>query len=189
MRKLLIFLALCAAPLCAHAQFAIGGAFTAQGVSMTTNGTACPANTSSTSCVTTSGSDTIDWVYGPTLSAQYEFGKVVHFGPDFRFSQLNGSDGIATRTEDFGPRLGVSLPGLGKLYGEVLIGFVQVRPGTGRNYTGHADNAYIIGLDHTVLPHIDWRIVEYAYSRILTIDNATAVNSRNQISSGILVRF
>jgi hypothetical protein len=123
--------------------------------------------------------------FGPTFGAQYEKGHLLRLGGDFRGTILS-SNGTTTRSVVFGPRVSVHPPVLPvKPYGEFLIGAGGIKASTTSTYDNHVDYEYVLGLDSTILPHIDWRVIEYVHASY--INNAS--NDRNQISTGIVVRF
>ena len=172
--KLIAFSILLLTVTAAHAQFAIGVAFTSQHITQEPYATA--------------GNQMSSWIYGPSFSFQGETGKIVKFGFDTRVSLLNAG-GVGVNSATIGPRLGVHTPMIGKFYGEFLLGVMNVQPSAGRPHTGHMDNAWVVGLDHTVAPHIDWRVFEYAYSRVFSTGGYANEDIRSQISTGVLLRF
>ena len=159
----------------ARSQFAVGASFTAQHITLDQYPGLTAQHNSS-------------WIYGPSFSFQGEVGHVVKFGFDTRISLLNGN-GVSVNSLTIGPRLGVHTPIIGKLYGEFLLGGMGVRQPGGATHTGHIDNAYVVGLDHTIAPRIDWRVVEYSYSRIFSLNGYANEDIRNQFSTGVLFRF
>ena len=174
-RNLLLFALLALTSTCAHSQFAAGVAFTSQHITIDQYpGPTAQHNTS--------------WTYGPSFSFQGESGHVVKVGFDVRLSLLNGG-GFSVNSLTIGPRLGVRTPIIGKLYGEFLLGAMGVRQPGGTTHTGHIDNAYVVGLDHTIAPRVDWRVVEYAYSRIFSLGGYANEDYRHQFSTGVLFRF
>ncbi len=87
----------------------------------------------------------------------------------------------------FGPRLALHFPYFPiKPYAEFLFGFSHYTNfgSSSRNATSFAYRG-VAGIDTTILPHIDWRIIDFSDGRI------TDVNSPGNISltTGIVVRF
>ena len=123
--------------------------------------------------------------FGPTVGVQYEKGHLLRLGGDFRGTILT-SNGTTTRSVVFGPRVSVHAPVLPvKPYGEFLIGVGAIKASTTTIYDNHVDYEYAIGLDSTILPHIDWRVLEYVHASYVN----NGANDRNQISTGIVVRL
>jgi len=174
-RSLVLFVVLFLPATFAHAQFAIGAAFTSQHITLDQYpGPSAQQNSS--------------WIYGPSFFFQGEAGHVVKFGFDTRISLLNGN-GVSVNSLTIGPRLGVHTPIIGKIYGEFLLGGMGVRQPGGTTHTGHIDNAYVVGLDHTIAPRLDWRVIEYSYSRIFSFNGYANEDYRHQFSTGVLFRF
>lgn len=83
-----------------------------------------------------------------------------------------------------GPRVAVKLPVIPiKPYGELIFGI--------STYSAPArlpnDFAYrfVVGLDTTILPHIDWRVADFSYA----INNSANGTHAKTLSSGLVVRF
>jgi hypothetical protein len=127
------------------------------------------------------------WVYGPTLSAQYQTDGTVGFGFDIRFAFLrNGVYGV--NAGDFGPRIVLDLPRLHcKPYVEYLLGAMEARGSTSTKFTGHIDAQFIVGADIPVRRHLDLRL-EYASGGISGIP-AGGEDGRQQFSTGFLAHF
>jgi len=131
------------------------------------------------------------WVFGPTFSFQLEEGsKHIKFGFDARGAVLRGSSNgsnYGVNSADYGFRVAVPIHPLHvKPYGEFLIGYVGVHNGlSSAQYTGHIDLQTIAGIDVPLRHHLDLRAIEYAYGGIF----GGGEDFRNQISSGLLVRF
>jgi hypothetical protein len=171
----LLFAAAVTFPFAARGQYAVAGSFTAQHITLSTNSNGT-ANQSA-------------WVYGPTFSVQHERGHFVKFGFDARGSFLTGSN-VGVRSFDVGPRLAITPRVLPiKVFGEVLIGGIGVRPRADSAYTTHFDLQEVVGVDYTLIPHVDWRVLEFAHGNVLGLGGLPDEDTRNQLSSGIVVRF
>lgn len=127
---------------------------------------------------------------GPTFGVYYQpLGiPVVRAGLDARASFM----GSGSETEDtglIGPRVQIKPHVLPLMpYGEALIGVAHLDVGQG---IAHSQGNQFIwalnaGIDLTVLPHIDWRVVDYTYGGI----PGNLLNSNpNTVSTGIVLRL
>lgn len=73
-------------------------------------------------------------------------------------------------------------------YGEALIGAAHVNVGQGvanTNKTG-AEYQLVGGVDLTVLPHLDWRVVDYSWGDVL---NVGLTIHPQTLSTGVVVRL
>ena len=64
-----------------------------------------------------------------------------------------------------GPRLAAKLPGIGiKPYGEILFGVATfTTTAAGLKTSNKFACRYVLGVDATILPHIDWRVADFSY--------------------------
>jgi hypothetical protein len=86
-----------------------------------------------------------------------------------------------------GPRVAVKLPVLPiKPYGEFIFG-VSTYPQTaaGIHYSDDFAYRYVLGLDTTILPHIDWRVADFSYG----LNNSAIGTHAETLSSGLVIRF
>jgi hypothetical protein len=86
----------------------------------------------------------------------------------------------------FGPRLALRLPGFPlKPYGEFIAGIANYTT-ISSNSKNITDIAYrgVLGLDTTILPRIDWRVVDASFGHI---ENGTS--NALTLTSGLVVRF
>jgi len=124
--------------------------------------------------------------YGPTVGAYIEstHAKVVSAGVDFRASFLNGSNNSSVDGGMAGFRL-VIKPRVLPIapYGELLIGVAQST--VSAKTTTDFQTAVVVGLDYTLVPHVDWRVVELSYGRV---NSASAFNPTS-VSTGIVFRL
>lgn len=126
-------------------------------------------------------------VYGATAGAYFDKGTFINYGLDFRGTFL--SDGSLTQFDSGmgGLRLSVK-PHIISLnpYGEVLGGVVRANYGQGSAKTTKTNFGYelAVGADFTVLPHIDWRVLEFSYTRV-----ASGGISPKALSTGIVIRL
>lgn len=127
---------------------------------------------------------------GPTFGVYYQPLGIpfVRAGLDARASFM----GSGSKTEDtglIGPRVQIKPHVLPLMpYGEALIGVAHLDVGQG---IAHSQGNQFIwalnaGIDLTVLPHIDWRMVDYTYGGI----PGNLLNSNpNTVSTGIVLRL
>src|SRR5487761_1304370 len=158
----------------AQAQTAIYGEFTAAKVSA--------PNTS--------------WMYGPTVGLYHDSGHgFFATGLDVRgtFAGRGDTNGAgssqALDTLLGGVRLAVTphvLPF--KPYGEVLGGFGHLKTGQGSARTSSTKFAYqfVGGLDFTIFPRVDWRVVEFSYGRLAGLGDSFTPKT---LSTGIVFRL
>ena len=127
--------------------------------------------------------DTPTTIYGPTLSLYYQKGTFLALGGDVRASFLNAS-GVSLNTIDLGPRAALKLHPLPlQVYAEALGGFDSFTPRTGASNSHHFDYQLLGGLDATIFPRLDWRVLEYAYTG--STDNMHA----SSFSTGLVFRL
>lgn len=127
---------------------------------------------------------------GPTFGLYYQHWGIpfVRAGLDARASFM----GSGSETEDtglIGPRVQIKPHILPLMpYGEALIGIAHFDVGQGSARTQGNDFEWALnaGIDLTILPRIDWRMVDYTYGGI----PKNPVNSNpNTVSTGLVVRL
>jgi hypothetical protein len=87
-----------------------------------------------------------------------------------------------------GPRVVVDLPKFPlRPYAEFLVGEAHVQAGQGVAYSNHnsLDVGVAAGADLRINSWIDWRVLDYSYSRI----KVTANSSLNSLTTGIVLRI
>lgn len=122
-------------------------------------------------------------VYGPLVGAYLQKGDLLQLGLDLRGTFLTHNS-AQFNTGAVGPRLAfkpVVLPF--KPYAEALVGIASYSSGATRSAT-HLNYQLLAGIDTTILPRIDWRILEFDYS-------ATPSNSINAkiLTTGLVFRL
>jgi hypothetical protein len=156
------------APLCLHGQLGLYGAFTAQNLGGPNN----------------NGYD----LYGGTFGGYLASGRlaILSVGIDLRGSFAR-SNGASFNTGSIGPRIGLNLhilPIHPYVEGTIGVGHVDF---TGAGGGTKFEYQVLGGLDFTVLPRIDWRVAEYSYGALSTIDN---YNYRpKSLSTGLVLRL
>ncbi|MEG9437010.1 hypothetical protein JAO29_12680 [Edaphobacter sp. HDX4] len=109
---------------------------------------------------------TTNWAFGPLFGAYKQTGyaaNIVSIGGDVRASFLS-RDNFHFYTGAAGPRVAFKLPVLPfRPYVEGLVGVGNLET-DGRNSSNHFNYQVLGGLDTTLLPHLDWRVLEFDYS-------------------------
>lgn len=130
------------------------------------------------------------WVYGPTLGAYYDpwHLAIVAAGVDVRVAFLNG--GSTTLDSGLvGPRLVLTphiLPF--KPYVEAVGGFghAQFGQGVARQTSTNFEYQFLGGVDTTIFPRVDWRVVEFSYGGVSGLGESL---NPETISTGLVVRL
>jgi hypothetical protein len=136
------------------------------------------AGFSGTHLNTPSGTSTI---YGPLFGFYAQHGRPLAIGADVRASLFNHT-GAHFNTIAVGPRIAIHPPVLPlKPYFEVLGGLASYGNSSTSLYFNYQ---FLGGVDLTILPRIDWRVIEYDYS-------ALADNSANTktLTTGVVLRL
>lgn len=145
-RALLLFALLLLAPLALHAQIGVYAGFSGAPVS--------GAGTNS--------------AYGPLVGIYKQTGyamNLVSIGGDLRGSFLS-HDGFHYYTGAIGPRIAFKAPILPlRPYVEGLVGVGNVQFSSNNSST-HFNYQVAGGLDLTLIPRLDWRVVEFDYSAL-----------------------
>ena len=115
------------------------------------------------------------WLYGATFGAYYNVVKlpVIHLGLDGQAVILNSSSNNSGSQQKItnglaGPRLEVHLPLIPlKPYAAAHLGGsnFQIGQGIARTEKTVFSYGFSAGADLTVFPRLDWRVVEYSYTR------------------------
>jgi len=164
MKTLLLFLGMAlAVPVVAHAQTGVYAEFT--GGTLDVSG--------------------LPHIYGGTFGvySQKKLG-VAAVGLDLRGFALSGGNSQSYNGVLAGPRLAIK-PRVVPImpYAEVLGGFSRVNANNGNANTDVAYNV-VLGVDSTVIPHVDWRAIEFSYGK-----EHTSVLTYKALSTGIVIRF
>lgn len=128
--------------------------------------------------------------YGPTIGVYHDMWHlpVVHAGFDLRATLL-GSGSTKAYTGMIGPKLQLHPHVLPLMpYVEGLVGAGDVQVGQGVAVVDKTAIAYegAIGVDWTILPRIDWRVVEFAAGGFSSLN---ASISPRTLSTGLVVRL
>ena len=127
---------------------------------------------------------------GPTFGVYYDHWGVpfVRAGIDARASFM-GTGSAVEDTGLIGPRIQIKPHILPLMpYGEALIGVKHMNVGQGFAHTEGNSFTWALnaGLDLTILPRIDWRMVDYTYGGI---PGNSLHSNPNTVSTGIVVRL
>ncbi|HEY0162571.1 MAG TPA: hypothetical protein VGB69_07840 [Edaphobacter sp.] len=127
-----------------------------------------------------------NWAPGGLVGIYKQSGHglgTVSFGGDLRGSFLT-RDGFHSYTGAIGPRLSIKAPILPlRPYVEGLVGLGNVQNNNAGSHTNF-NYQLVGGLDTTILPRIDWRVVEFAYSAVPT----QSVNAKI-LTTGLVLRI
>lgn len=130
-----------------------------------------------------SGTGTPGSGYGGTVGLYAQSGHILSFGGDFRGTFLHRS-GFDYDTGALGPRFMFKPPVLPfRPYVEGLVGIASYNAGAGTASNMHLNYQAVAGLDATLLPHLDWRVLEYAYS------GASGGVKANIFTTGLVLRL
>ena len=85
-----------------------------------------------------------------------------------------------------GPRVAVKVPVIPiKPYGEFIFGVSTYSTPAHLPIPNDFAYRYVLGLDTTILPHIDWRVADFSYA----LNNSANGTHAKTLSSGLVVRF
>ncbi len=88
-----------------------------------------------------------------------------------------------------GPRVAAKVPVFPiRPYGELIFGYSTYnRTAAGLQPPNGFAYRYVVGVDATIFPHVDWRVVDFSYA----INNSDSVNGEHakSITSGLVIRF
>jgi hypothetical protein len=131
------------------------------------------------------------WIYGPTVGAYFASTHFVFLstGVDFRGTFLGNSGSTKLNSGLGGLRLGIKprvLPIQPYIEGLVGVGHVEFGQGAAQTSATKLEYQFLGGLDFTLLPHIDWRVVEFSYGGLSGLDNS--LNPKT-LSTGIVLRL
>jgi hypothetical protein len=140
------------------------------------------------------GSDNTEtaWPYGTTIGL-YDDGKFgpIRFGPDLRGEFVRGS--FTGNSVLFGLHLAVKTAALPiRPYIQGSLGAAHFS-NSGLN-TSSTNFEYRIagGLDYTLLPHLDWRVIEVGRGALVDYSFGSGVNQTNSLytfSTGLVIRL
>jgi hypothetical protein len=131
-----------------------------------------------------------NWLYGPTFGAYFDHGHLIFLstGLDLRGSDLSsGNSSLVSGL--VGPRLVLRphiLPVMPYVEALAGAGHASYGPPTARIDGTKFEYQFLGGIDLTVLPRIDWRVIEFSYGGLSGLN--TSFNPKT-FSTGIVVRI
>lgn len=132
-----------------------------------------------------------DWIYGPTFGAYFARTHFVFLstGIDVRGSFLGNSGSTTLNSGLGGLRLGFKphvLPIQPYVEGLIGAGHVEYTNQYGADSATKFEYQLLGGADLTLLPHIDWRVVEFSFGGFSGLDTGT---NPKTLSTGIVLRL
>jgi hypothetical protein len=129
------------------------------------------------------------WVYGPTFGLYHDFYGVpaIHLGADLRASVLGISQTTTLTSGMIGPRVSVHphvLPIMPYLEGLGGIGYYNYGEGQGSNT--QFEYQLLAGVDYTLIPRLDWRVIEFSYGGLSALNGNLHPKT---ISTGLVLRL
>jgi hypothetical protein len=129
----------------------------------------------------------VNWAYGGTVGIFSQGGHLantVQIGGDLRGTFIS-RNGFHFYTGAAGPRIAFKAPAIPlRPYVEGLIGVASYNSGNGTDTTTHFNYQGVAGLDLTFFPHLDWRVIDFAYSGVA----GQSVNAKN-LTTGLVLRL
>ena len=126
------------------------------------------------------------WSKAGTLGLYY---GLANLGPAAISVDARADLSTNANTYAFGPRVALHAPAFPlKPYGEFLIGDIHYTTQSGTSKTS-SDFAYrwVVGLDEALLPHVDWRILDFSYGGGLSEPDKTV--HIKTLTTGLVLRF
>jgi hypothetical protein len=130
-----------------------------------------------------------NWIYGPTFGIYHDFYSVplVHLGADLRGSILGISQATNLYSGTIGPRLSLHPHVLPVMpYGEALFGLGHYDFGAGQPNNTQFEYQFLAGIDLTVFPRLDWRVVEFSYGGLSAFNEDLHPKT---LSTGLVLRL
>ena len=130
------------------------------------------------------GSSATASAFGPMFGVYAQSGRYISVGGDARGSFLT-RNGFNYFTGAAGPRIAIKPPILPfKPYVEGLVGVANFNDGSGTSSSTKLNYQVLGGIDATILPHIDWRVIEFDYSAV----SGNSINAKI-FSTGLVLRL
>jgi hypothetical protein len=130
-----------------------------------------------------------NWIYGPTFGLYHDFFSVplVHVGGDLRGSVLGVSQTTTIGSGEIGPRVSLHPRVLPTMpYLEALAGIGHYDYGANQPSNTQFEYQFLAGMDITVFPHLDWRIVEFSYGGLSAFNGTLHPKT---LSMGLVLRL
>ncbi len=128
------------------------------------------------------------WIYGPTVGAYFDSSHfaVLEWGADLRGTFLGGGGATQLQSGLVGPRVVVHAPIIPiKPYAEGLVGIGHGQV-AGQASATKFQYEVLGGIEYTLVPRIDWRVVEVGYSSLTNFDGGLTPKT---FSTGLVVRL
>ncbi|HEY3991179.1 MAG TPA: hypothetical protein VGM02_17900 [Acidobacteriaceae bacterium] len=128
------------------------------------------------------------WVYGPTFGVYHDFYSVpfVHVAADLRGSVLGVSSTTTLTSGEIGPRVSIHPHVLPVMpYFEALAGIGHYDFGNRQSST-QFEYQFLAGIDYTLIPRLDWRVVEFSYGGLSAFNGSLHPRT---ISTGLVLRL
>jgi hypothetical protein len=131
-----------------------------------------------------SGLPNQDWTLAGTVGFYY---GILHAGPIDLSVDARGDLSSNINSGFIGPRAAVKLPAIPlKPYGELIFGVsTYSRTAAGLKPSNDFAYRYVVGVDTTIFPHLDWRVADFSYG----INNSANGTHAKTLSSGLVLRF
>ncbi len=130
-----------------------------------------------------SGLPNDDWHAAGTFGFYY---GLYHFTPIDLSVDARGDLSSNIKSGFLGPRVAVKLPIIPvKPYGDFIFGVSTYSTPAHLPIPNDFAYRYVVGLDTTILPHIDWRVADFSYA----INNSANGTHAKTLSSGLVIRF
>lgn len=128
-------------------------------------------------------------LYGGTVGAYFDGSHhpLVNFGVDLRATFLPEKNSTSITAVTAGPRLVVHLPVVPlRPYAELLVGGAHAKTGQGFTFQDRTSVAAgaAVGADLRILPFIDWRVLDYSYTRVQAVPTY-----QQTLTTGIVIRI
>lgn len=132
-----------------------------------------------------------EWTGAGTFGIYSDFYPLSPFakvGLDLRGSILRPADNTTLFSVLVGPRIAFH-PKVVPLvpYAEALVGSGHYSFGNNTGSRTKLQYDFLAGVDHPLVPHLDWRVVEFSYGSLTTFSAATL--HPKTLSTGLVLRF
>jgi hypothetical protein len=130
-----------------------------------------------------------NWIYGPTFGIYHDFYSVplIHLGADLRGSVLGVSQTTTLISGELGPRISIHPHVLPLMpYFEAVGGIGHYDFGDDQPSNTQFEYQFLAGVDLTIIPRVDWRVVEFSYGGLSTFDGDLHPRT---LSTGVVLRL